>query len=265
MPWYLKSEGGQVLVVRDRDKKVVGRHANRKKATAQLKVLYSLEKAQFRSFIEKASFGGDRSAAGRYAAEQRWKGHKKEETSGSKPIKDAIVESFPLMMKVNSVPWAKGDSSHFEMLVEEGVSEKSAKLATSDNVTLGDYADPAVAAGNCGIASADVGAFLIRAGIAKDGEVFMREVGEPAYGDMGGTHFVTHIGPKDSPDAIIVDFTLRQFDSDADFPWVGTVQQYRETGYETDDIVGPELGTDMDPIDASGNVLYPGYEKLTSK
>ena len=425
MPWHLKTEGDQVLVVRDRDQKVVGRHKDRKKATAQLKVLYSLEKAQFASrteaaryaanqrwknhtpkekadatapgdlkiveirgnetfgpykdgtFTRRATFtvlddegkemwvdvtakgvkgsqfieveakrgkkqigylwaetdhdgrfgrkgkiaigqvdvvanerrkgvatalmrlgkrynigsetiyhstilttdGGafaedteiekgrfaSRSEAGRYAANQRWQGHKKEETTGSKPTKDAIVKSFPLMMKVNSVPWAKGDSSHFEMLVEEGVSEKSAKLATSDNITLGDYADPAVAAGNCGIASADVGAFLIRAGIAKEGEVFMREVGEPAYGDMGGTHFVTHIGPKDSPDAIIVDFTLRQFDPDADFPWVGTVQQYRETGYETDDIVGPELGTDMDPIDASGNVLYPGYEKLTSK
>jgi hypothetical protein len=25
--------------------------------------------------LHKASFGGDRSAAGRYAAEQRWKGH----------------------------------------------------------------------------------------------------------------------------------------------------------------------------------------------
>lgn len=27
----------------------------------------------------KASFGGDRSAAGRYAAEQRWKGHQKKD------------------------------------------------------------------------------------------------------------------------------------------------------------------------------------------
>lgn len=31
--------------------------------------------------MEKASFGGDRSAAGRYAAEQRWKGHAKEENN----------------------------------------------------------------------------------------------------------------------------------------------------------------------------------------
>jgi hypothetical protein len=77
MPWHLKTVGGQVLVIRDRDKKVVGRHKDRKKATAQLRVLYSLEKTQFRSFIEKASFGGDRSAAGRYAAQQRWQGHVK--------------------------------------------------------------------------------------------------------------------------------------------------------------------------------------------
>ncbi|NBR70512.1 MAG: hypothetical protein EBT75_00185 [Proteobacteria bacterium] len=33
----------------------------------------------------KASFGGDRSAAGRYAAEQRWKGHVKKEPAGSPP------------------------------------------------------------------------------------------------------------------------------------------------------------------------------------
>jgi len=31
--------------------------------------------------FEKASFGGDRSAAGRYAAQQRWKGHKKDATA----------------------------------------------------------------------------------------------------------------------------------------------------------------------------------------
>jgi len=33
--------------------------------------------------ISKASFGGDRSAAGRYAAQQRWKGHTKDDTSDS--------------------------------------------------------------------------------------------------------------------------------------------------------------------------------------
>jgi hypothetical protein len=38
---------------------------------------------------------------------------------------------------------------------------------------------------------------------------------------------------------------------------VGTVKEYREQGYETEEFVGPEMGSDMDPIDASGNVLYP--------
>lgn len=77
MPWHLKTEGDQVLVVRDRDQKVVGRHANRKKATAQLRVLYSLEKAQFQALIEKGRFAS-RSEAGRYAANQRWQGHVKD-------------------------------------------------------------------------------------------------------------------------------------------------------------------------------------------
>jgi len=257
MPWHLKSEGGQVLVVRNRDKKVVGRHANRKRAAAQMKVLYSLEKSEFWALIEKASFDGDRSAAGRYAANQRWKDHKKKETTGSSATKDAIVKALPMAMGLKSTPWAAGDSSHFRSLIEEGVSEESAKLATSATITLGDYGDPVVAAGNCGVAAVDVGSFLIIAGVAKEGEVFIREVYEPSYGGEGGTHFVTHIGPKDSEDAIIVDFTLRQFEPNADFPWVGTVREYREQGYETEELVGPEMGDQMDPIDASGNVLYP--------
>jgi hypothetical protein len=41
---------------------------------------------------------------------------------------------------------------------------------------------------------------------------------------------------------------------------VGTVKEYREQGYETEEFVGPEMGSDMDPIDASGNVLYPWLE-----
>ena len=88
----------------------------------------------------------------------------------------------------------------------------------------------------------------------------MREVGEPSYSQHGGSHFVTQIGPKDSEDAIIVDFTLRQFSRKADFPWVGTVKEYRETGYQRDDVEGPEMGDDMDPIDANGNVVYPWNE-----
>lgn len=205
----------------------------------------------------KASFGGDRSAAGRYAANQRWKGQGNKKPKGVKSMKSAIVDALPMAMKLKSKPWGAGDKSHYEMMVEMGHSEKSAKLATSETITLGDYGDPAVAAGNCGIASVDVAVFLMIAGVAKEGEVFLREVGEPANGGEGGTHFVTQVGPKDSEDAIIVDFTMRQFDADADFPWVGTVKEYRETGYETDEVEGPEMGKEMDPIDASGQVLYP--------
>ena len=209
----------------------------------------------------KASFGGDRSAAGRYAANQRWKGQGDKKPEGVKSLKSAIVDALPMAMKLKSKPWGAGDESHYEMMVEMGHSKKSAKLATSGSITLADYGDPAVAAGNCGIASVDVGGFLIREGLAKEGEVFMREVGEPANGGEGGTHFVTHIGPKDSEDAIIVDFTLRQFDADADFPWVGTVKEYRETGYETDEVMGPEMGDEsFDKILASGEVVYPWNE-----
>lgn len=71
MPWSLMRRDGEVVVVRERDKKVVGRHKSRARALRHLRALYSLE---------KASFGGDRSAAGRYAAEQRWKGHRKADT-----------------------------------------------------------------------------------------------------------------------------------------------------------------------------------------
>ena len=90
MPWHLKTEGDQVLVVRDRDQKVVGRHANRKKATAQLRVLYSLEKAQFQALIEKGRFAS-RSEAGRYAANMRWKGNTKD-VAESKQVRDLTQE-----------------------------------------------------------------------------------------------------------------------------------------------------------------------------
>ena len=89
MPWSLMRRDGDVVVVRDRDKKVVGRHKSRAKALRQLRALYSLE---------KASFGGDRSAAGRYAAEQRWKNHQKKEEEkkgrGDKsPLAQSIIEA----------------------------------------------------------------------------------------------------------------------------------------------------------------------------
>lgn len=42
--------------------------------------------------VEKASFGGDRSAAGRYAAEQRWKGHVKGQTSIRRSLKQKLSD-----------------------------------------------------------------------------------------------------------------------------------------------------------------------------
>ena len=45
--------------------------------------LFEEEDSESLADIIKASFGGDRSAAGRYAAEQRWKGHTKKQPVGS--------------------------------------------------------------------------------------------------------------------------------------------------------------------------------------
>ena len=127
MPWHLKSEGGQVLVVRNRDKKVVGRHANRKKATAQLKVLYSLEKSQFWALIEKASFNGDRSAAGRYAAQQRWKGHVKDAT---KPV----VRERMMAEKFRNGPILKNGYDNFGFPIL--ITPDEAKARFGDTVTM---------------------------------------------------------------------------------------------------------------------------------
>ncbi|NBR70510.1 MAG: hypothetical protein EBT75_00175 [Proteobacteria bacterium] len=53
----------------------------------------------------KASFGGDRSAAGRYAAEQRWKGHVKREDKGGegKTLRDATAEVSALLRQINGM------------------------------------------------------------------------------------------------------------------------------------------------------------------
>jgi len=101
MPWSLMRRDGDVVVVRERDKKVVGRHKNRAKALRHLRALYSLE---------KASFGGDRSAAGRYAAEQRWKGHVKVESPSADAASLQLKEEFesPQDKIPNSPPNPKG-------------------------------------------------------------------------------------------------------------------------------------------------------------
>lgn len=106
MPWSLMRRDGDVVVVRDRDKKVVGRHKNRAKALRQLRALYSLE---------KASFGGDRSAAGRYAAEQRWKGHQKKQEDakgrqGGGSLDDEISRVSGLLSALGKLPMTKLES-----------------------------------------------------------------------------------------------------------------------------------------------------------
>jgi hypothetical protein len=109
MPWHLKTEGDQVLVVRDRDQKVVGRHANRKKATAQLRVLYSLEKAQFQALIEKGRFAS-RSEAGRYAANMRWQGNTKTEVKAPlSPTASDITEELKTYFGKNVEQYLKSE------------------------------------------------------------------------------------------------------------------------------------------------------------
>jgi hypothetical protein len=60
--------------------------------------LFEEEDSESLADIIKASFGGDRSAAGRYAAEQRWKGHAKSEperkSGGKKFTSDAKDKEF---------------------------------------------------------------------------------------------------------------------------------------------------------------------------
>jgi hypothetical protein len=69
--------------------------------------------------IKKASFGGDRSAAGRYAAEQRWKNHQKKEDDkkgrGAKsPLAQSIIEANESLSKagmtVRTIEITKRDS-----------------------------------------------------------------------------------------------------------------------------------------------------------
>ena len=83
-----------------------------------------------KSLVEllKASFGGDRSAAGRYAAEQRWKGHVKQEGAGSPPSGGAgdfmrLINGTPQTYTVKGVIQIhgfgiEGVDDHYDFLVE---------------------------------------------------------------------------------------------------------------------------------------------------
>ncbi|NBR70508.1 MAG: hypothetical protein EBT75_00165 [Proteobacteria bacterium] len=76
--------------------------------------------------IAKASFGGDRSAAGRYAAEQRWKGHAKGDkaTGGeaSRRVTDMRQRSQPLMNMIDKFSDKKLLDSAVESLKKRGIA-----------------------------------------------------------------------------------------------------------------------------------------------
>jgi hypothetical protein len=71
--------------------------------------LFEEEDSESLADIIKASFGGDRSAAGRYAAEQRWKGHQKKEDDakgrqGGGSLDDEIRRVSGLLTAVGNLP-----------------------------------------------------------------------------------------------------------------------------------------------------------------
>jgi predicted GNAT family N-acyltransferase len=94
--------------------------------------------------IKKASFGGDRSAAGRYAAEQRWKNHQKKEDDkkgrGAKsPLAQSIIEANESLSKagmtVRTIEITKRDSEVSKRLadsVTKSAEKISKKLFGSD-------------------------------------------------------------------------------------------------------------------------------------
>jgi len=261
MPWKVENRGGEYVVVREGTEKVVGKHSSRSKALAQLRALYAAKR-----YVEKGKFAS-RSEAGRYAAEQRWKGNSKKDTTGEGVTVDAIKKLVPAILGVRTSHWGLGDDSILDDLIDAGVPEEEANLMSEDRLTLSSYANGALAAGNCGIASVDVGQFLLKKGVVQEGEVFLREVGEPWYGEGNGTHFVTHIGPQDSDDAIIIDFTLRQFDPNQDFPWIGTVREYKELGYETPESIAdgaerPEMLAYFEQVAAPSEAVSKGSVSL---
>jgi hypothetical protein len=84
----------------------------------------------------KASFGGDRSAAGRYAAEQRWKGHVKDKPAGSPPSGGAgdfmrLINGTPQTYTVKGVIQVHGfgidggiSRGHYDDLVKADPNEE---------------------------------------------------------------------------------------------------------------------------------------------
>ena len=160
-------------------------------------------------------------------------------------IRKKIEKELPKILRTSkTLSTFSGDKEHRAFLKTIGLSKKQIDLITGKNpISLNEFADGAVASGNCYEASADLGIFLIKRNFVKEGEVFVREVGPPLrtwvadkYDEdgeyiLGGTHFVLQIGPVNSPKSLIIDLTLRQFDDSQDFPWIGTVAEYRKMGY----------------------------------
>ena len=138
------------------------------------------------------------------------------------PTLEELQRLVPVLSKVTGNHGLDNFGS-VEDLVENGVEKgKAERLYNSEEIELAEYADPAIAVGNCGYASAHLMETLSQMGVK---EVYMRETGGP---DPWGTHFVTHVGKRGSDSAIIIDYTLRQFFPEAPFPYIGRVSDYRE-------------------------------------
>ncbi len=146
--------------------------------------------------------------------------------SSAKAVKTPTVQEIKKLVPVLSNKLGEhgtGDWARVEDLVESGVSKAKAKrILSSKKIKLSEYKDPLIATGNCGFASDTVMITLHKMGIK---DVYRRETGGP---DMWGTHFVAQVGRRGDPNAVIIDYTLRQFFPKAPFPYVGTVSDYKK-------------------------------------
>ena len=146
--------------------------------------------------------------------------------SSSSTVKTPTLQELKKMVPMLSSTLGEhgtGDWAFMGDLVEAGVSEAKAKtILNSKKIKLGEYKDPVIATGNCGFASETVMRTLAKMGIK---DVYVRETGGP---DMWGTHFVAQVGRRGDPNAVIIDYTLRQFFPKAPFPYIGTVSDYKK-------------------------------------
>ena len=91
----------------------------------------------------KASFGGDRSAAGRYAAEQRWKGHVKEDAERILRVRGGIIDTVRreegMSVKIDSGLQPKDGYMVARKGYSKIVSAKDFFDATKGKKILGDF------------------------------------------------------------------------------------------------------------------------------